>query len=466
MTTFFALVRRGGSANRSFVLVRKQSVLGVVGVAICAAGGATSAFAQNFSLDYFTPQTLASPVVPSGFDRGGNTAIENKPRPDYDPIGLQIGGFQVFPVATTYVGGSSNVLLSSSNPKPDALVGGELRFLALEDNGSTNVRIFVQDWENDYVSTPYRTQNQFNLDGVVGQRVTDGLKIDVEAGLFRYGDNNSIGTLNNLESILQLTTRNLLAARAQFISGQFSQIFGVDRNQFLLSPINYPDLGVVQTYYDDHTSLRYTSQSEYALSPSAYLFGELTYTTTTYTTSIPAVSGVSGVLPNYGSNSYRGEVGLNLDISNLLRGQVSIGYNQRNYDSATYSSDKGFVFAGRMEYFMNPLTQFTLNVLNEFDDGTLFSANPVKFLLVSLKGDRELRENMIASLSFRYIDVKPVGSAFTLISYGSAATFKWMLNRQWSVNVEVGGEKSINPQSIYSPPNTEFRAKIGFSWSI
>jgi len=431
----------------------------------------------SITLDFYRPQTLIAPNVPSGFDRGGNISIEQIGHPGYDQLAIQLGSFDLYPSLDTFVGASSNVLLSKANPKSDMLVGSALSIYAKADWGSSSFVLIGKDWENVWLHNAVRSQDQGNIDGSYQFDISDELTGAVEGAFNRYGDNNSIGTVNNLSAILEMTQRTFIAGRVQYQAGQFSEIISSDRTHFNLDPVYSEETGLEQSYFDDHTVYRVTSQTEFAFTPSVAAFAQFGGYKTIYNTILP-----SG-LPNYNSFSLRGVIGLSLDIPGLLRGQVSAGFGHRSYDSPLYTTPTELVIATKLEFFLDNFNNITLTLLKDFDDGTLYSSTPIKYTTVSILYERQAKTNLllgfqanefkqtVINLGSNPSETNSTGSynpPANFSNYGASVYATFLVNRHFSIRTEFGGERFINNNAFANVPdgqsNTEFRGVLTFTF--
>src|ERR1700740_3685110 len=76
-------------------------------VALLCSASSISAWAQE--------TLLIEPSLPDDFDRGRNTSVLQRERPDYDRIGVRAGSFDVFPQVTVGLGYSDNLYYTQEN---------------------------------------------------------------------------------------------------------------------------------------------------------------------------------------------------------------------------------------------------------------------------------------------------------------------------------------------------------------
>jgi hypothetical protein len=421
--------------------------------------------APSYAFDFYKPQTLIAPTIPAGYDRGGNVSIDEQPRPDYQPLPIQVGSFNLYPELDTYVGGSSNVLLSQSDPKPDLLVGSAISLFVFADWGNSSLMLSGKDWENVWVHNAVRSQDQGNIDASYQFDITDHLQAAVEGSFLRYGDNNAIGTLNTLGSVLGIVQQTISAGRIQYVTGHFSQILSIDRQHFEADPIYSEQTGLEQNYMNDHTFVRLSSQTEYALSANASIFLQLSGYTTTYATLLP------GNLPNYNSHSFRNLAGISLDLPGFLRGQVALGLGHRYYDSPLYHTPTGLVVASKLEFLLDSMNNFTFVALKDFDDGAIFAFSSIKYESYSFVYEHEFRKNITGGFRVSKYDASPLSETQSaeLSQFGGEIYGKYMLNHHFSVKWEIGGERtnyfSPTPPKADTAPNTEFRGLLTLSFN-
>ena len=85
-----------------------------------------AAFAPSAAWAQTAPQTgstLIDTAIPDNFDRNRNVSVLERPRPDYDQLGIRLGGFRLLPRAENTIGWTSNVYnLGATAERSDGFV--------------------------------------------------------------------------------------------------------------------------------------------------------------------------------------------------------------------------------------------------------------------------------------------------------------------------------------------------------
>ncbi len=66
---------------------------------------------------YNEPAAPAAEIAPPG--RGPSETVMSRPRPDFDPVGYELGGFRVFPEAVVTIGYDDNIYRTDRNQTGD-----------------------------------------------------------------------------------------------------------------------------------------------------------------------------------------------------------------------------------------------------------------------------------------------------------------------------------------------------------
>lgn len=349
----------------------------------------SAAYAQDDGL-------LIAPVLPPDYDRGRNISVTERPRPDYEALGIRRGGFLIYPQVELGLGVSDNIYLSEVS----GTSAGYARF-------APSVRV-ASDWSRHqlgltangdfrrYFGQPRRNEDNWRVAGLGRLDIGDAYSVTGEIQGGQAFETPFSGEVNSTVAALSSYTYSTFSARGQYSPGRTRFVLAVNRNRFDFSRIDLGNGTILDQSDRNRTIVSTAGQAQYALSPSASVYGQLSYARTDYDTAL-----APGV-PNRTSNGYRLLAGLSVDLPAFLRGTLGIGYTVRDYISPAYRDVQGLSVEGKLEYFLSELTTLTFRLQRTIEDSQLANTNAYFDNRVSLRADHELLRNLILNASAEY----------------------------------------------------------------
>lgn len=437
-----------GAAASGAVRSRRGRCLAVLGMtATLGLGAPSTAWAQNESI-------LIQPDIPMDYGRGRNVSVRERPRPDYDPLGIRAGGFIVLPSVQAGAGYSDNASQSSGGDgdgfayvSPQVKVNSDWSRHRLMVTANTRIlRYFDQSQLNQ---AAYDLGSSGRLD------LGSDFALSGEARIGKLYESPTDGEINSDVAVLSHYRRINGGVRAELSTGRFRYIANVDYNAFEFSDIDLPGGGVRRQFDRDRDVVRLNGRVEYALSPSFSLYGQLSYDKIDYDSLLQNGD------PNRDSDSARVLAGVSMDLQGLLRGVIGIGYAERSYKSPIYKDAQGLSLGARVEYFFSELTTFTMTANRSIRDANFSSSAAYYDNRFSFRADHELLRNMIISgyaeyAKIDYIDAPLKNDTYRLIGSGT-----YMASRTLALDFSAGFAKQSSNAAAVTGRFDEFRLQIG-----
>lgn len=343
---------------------------------------ATPVFAQAES-------TLLEPAIPAGFDRGRNTSVTDRARPDYDPVGIPVGGFNLFPRLDVGVGVTDNVFFNPAEKMTDGFTTIAPRVQLNSDWNRNTLQFRGGANLERYFNETRRNQNAWDLGALGRYELGSSMAVTAEAQLARLYETPFSGAISSDIAVLSNYLRNYLSLRGQYQAGQSRLTLAVDHTGFDFSGITLASGAKLSQEDRDRTIDRIVGQAEYAFSPAMALYGQLSYGQIDYSRNL-----LNGQ-PNRDSDAWRLIGGGTFDLTSLIRGQLGIGYVWRNFDSPIYRNVSGLSVEGRVEYFPTELATITLQVSRLIEDSSIGANSAFFNNQVSAQVDYEVLTNFI-----------------------------------------------------------------------
>jgi hypothetical protein len=337
------------------------------------------------------PENVVGPQQPFGFDRGRNESVANRVRPDFDPIGLRFGGIVVRPSLTAEAERDSNIFYQSANEQDDVVLYLRPRLLAETDwsrhrlyaeIGADDLKYQDKDSED---RTDVFARGEGRLDIVRGAYLTIGGR--QERLTERRGAPDSPDAA---------AKPGRFEVRAAYLSG----VHEINRMRVSLrldrENLNYKDVpllggGVVDQDQRDHSTTTATGRFEYALSPDTAIVLQAAANQREYELHPPR----SDFDRDSEGAAYL--IGFNTDLTNLIRGELIVGWLYQDYDDPALETAKGAALEANIDYFATPITTIGLRASRRVEETLTLLASSYVATDAELRIDHELRRNIVLS---------------------------------------------------------------------
>lgn len=399
----------------------KARKIQLVLLASASAAVAPQVHAQTYSIDNDT--LLVDTAIPNNFDRDRNVSVTERPRPDYDPVGIRTGSFLFSPQVQVGAGGTNNVFLSPQNERSDAYAYFAPSVEMASDFNRDEIRATASALLGRYFDNSRRNQNAYNMRVLGRKDIGDAYSVTGEAQYSRIYESPSTGAIDPTTAVLSDYKRSYLSLRGRYASGQFQAILAIDRTSFTFDGVELAD----GTFFDqrsrDQVMGRIAGEVQYALSPSMSIYGQASGSRIDYSTRL-------GAQENRDSEGFRVIGGINFDLAGLMRGKVGVGYIERNYKAGIYQDASGFSAEAQVEFFPTELTTVGIALSRTLRDTNISTAGSGFFdNAARLSIDHELLTNLLLGAVGEFRRQVYVGTDQRASFYRFAGTSTYYANR-------------------------------------
>jgi hypothetical protein len=384
------------------------------------------------------------------FSRDRNVSVRDRPKPEYDPIGIPLGGFRLYPELDLSAEYSDNVFGTQTNKQADTLyhVAGQLDLRSQWANHALDLAIASP-------STFYSKNNAANFTDATAHAYG---RLDV------YRDFNVHGTADygDLHEPIETDPSDFPLKKPiqyQFAHGNigFLKAFNRVRVSGEVDYANYDykdgrlfDNTPVFEQDRDHEDLMAGARVDYAMSPRTALFFSVAGNEHDYRLKPPAS------LVNRNSNGVVALTGVNFDITHAISGEVGVGYLKQSYDDPTVSDTSGLAVRANVKWFPDELITVSFGASREVDDAGAFGATSYIANNASFAIDYEWRRDTVFGLSANYSKDDYQGIDRTDDVWNASLRVDHLVNRgvalfaeaghyeQTSSGVEAGRDYEIN----------------------
>lgn len=333
-------------------------------------------------------------------DDSSSSDVFARLRPEYDPNGMHVGAFTLYPTATSGAGSNSNVFNSS--------VGVEDYFYSLQTGAKLQ-----SGWSRHEFTFEAQTKSVWYSNQVTENRtdwdVDAGLRLDLVRGSTlsvdgRYaldhearGMDHPGGLLPGEAAAPTEFTSNALNAEFEHSFNRMKLTFDAGWNRF-----DYVDTATISSPLmlnnddRDRTVLRYAGKTSFEVWSDTALFVRAAMATTDYT----QATDDSGI--NRDSDELILDGGLELAISHVLVGEIAAGVSQKSFTDASLPETSGANIDLKLKWYPSMLTNVTIKGGRSNEETTVAGSSG----FVSTKGavtiDHELLRNLILSGQVSY----------------------------------------------------------------
>lgn len=307
--------------------------------------GAGSALAQT--KDSHNSAPITQEQDPSADPDGRNDT--QRVNDSYQPRGVELGQFLLFPAIEMDTSWSSNVFATPHDAKSD-------RFLRVTPSARLRSRFtrhelnFYGELEK-FIFDRYTKDNRLN-----GTATADG-KLDIQKGWEATANVSYVdkaedrGSPDVAQGLHPAKTHTLSAqAGTRLQQGRMLYQAGVSVDQIDIANAMRANGQVIDNSGRDRTEYEATGRVGYEMFPNYYALVEGAVNSRDYDNRVP------GTTYKRSSDGYRVESGVGIDVTDLIRGDFLVGYMAQNYDNPGFSDPSGFSFRARFNWTPSRLT--------------------------------------------------------------------------------------------------------------
>lgn len=370
---------------------------------------------------------LAQSVTTSQFARDRNVTVRERNRPDYEALGIHAGGFLVFPRLGLDVVSDDNIFATQNNEVNDVIWRVRPELTVNSNWNRHALSVFARAQVNRYADHSSEDTTDYTV-GAKGR-----LDIGVQSSLTANATHQYL-----TEPRTATTAPGAAAKPVRFYLDQ-AVVTGVHEFNRLrvTGRLNYGEYdyrnvaatngGVLLQDFRDRTQWSETGRVDYAISPATAVYVTATANQRNYRLSPPTVSS------NKDSDGYEASVGVNFELSALMRGEIDVGYLSQSYDDPAFKDIDGMSLHAAVDWFPTELTTVNFTASRSVEEavvaGGYLSTN------VGARVDHELLRNVLlsANAGYSHDDYEGVDRTDKTKSAGLGVTY--LLNR----NVGVSG---------------------------
>lgn len=324
--------------------------------------------------------------------------VLNRDRADYDAVGLPAGGFIVFPSVGVAIGSDDNLFATDTLEVDDAF-------------GSFNLEIVAQsNWSrHELILDAYGQATKFDENSDENQTIWGlGLKGQIEArssiAINADGHFDRLSEARDSIDAIGLAAEPVLYDMA---TGSLSFSQRLNRLSFSLggryTAFDYDDLkssggGLIDQDFRDRDVSVAMVTAKYEFSPAyvAIIQGEVN--SRDYDLESSDAAFVPGVNSDRDSTGFKVEGGFEFGLTNLVDGNVMVGYLKQDYDDVSFMEVDGASFSVGLRWRLTGLTDLRMDAGRSAEDTTSSLVGGRMATTYGVAIDHELRRNVIVTI--------------------------------------------------------------------
>jgi hypothetical protein len=392
--------------------------------------------------------TLPPPVPPfAASDLAGGSArlergqaVVERPHAEYEPLGLHLGGFFLYPRAALDEVYNSNVFATKSGTRHDFITVVTPSFDLISNWSSHQLRLAAETSSGTYLGNPgenyldyaARIDGRYDISRVLAARGLLG---------YRHGheERDSVDATATALHPVEYDTYSARLALAQ--TGTrigFETAFGFRRDEY--ADVASSTGGILNEQTRNVDNYAPSLQLDYRLAPGYATYLRSVGNFNHYDNS----TGGDPTVPGRNSQGYRADVGARIELGELIDARVFIGYLEQLYDDPRLATVRGIDFGTRLAWNISEVTSLTLDIKREVQDSNSLSLSasgqtvnsPGYLHSTALLGiDEELRRDLLLRLELGYQNDNYKGIDRIDNRFDVATGLRWMIDR----NLYIGG---------------------------
>lgn len=357
-----------------------------------------------------------------------NVAVLDRPRPDYDAVGVRAGAFTLRPTLDVAVESSDNIFYTNTNKQSDVIVSLRPR-VDIDSNWSRHMLRATLDADTN-AHQDFDSEDRTNFGAAAETRIdiSPDFNVGALAGYRQFSEpRSSLDARSVAGEQVEVETQNV-GVYATYTLNRLRLGARAERVSLDAKNVRTPGGALIRQDQRDRDVSIVGLRADYALTPDTRVFGQVSINSREYDLRRPPA-----VAEDPNSNGREALVGISTDLTNLIRGEFSAGYFSQDYKSARVGTVEGFAARGRVQWFPTQLTTVTFNAergVEEIDIGTSNSAIASR---VGARIDHEVRRNIIVSGRISNGNYDYQGIALEEDRFDAGLEARYLLNRRAEV---------------------------------
>jgi len=431
-----------------------MKVLGGLGASTCAlVVGSAVATAQ---IPTPVPAYPGNALGPAAVGPEGTTVL-NRPRPDYDFLGIRAGSFLIFPsigLSGTY---DSNIFATPSGAQSDFYLTENPSVAVNSDWNRHALGLTASGQFKQYTSHASENVNNGAVDGRGRLDISNGEYVSVDTGYaLQHEDRSSPNAPQNAKNPVQYTVTGGYLA---YVRELRRLAFRVDSTLTSYAFNNQSDPTGALIVENDRDRIEYVlaPRVSYEYIPDYQAFLRVLGNVRRYNTKDNQTLQLFGNSARRNSQGYEVDAGSAIKITSLVTGEIYLGWLHQEYQSPLFSNVNGPAFGGNVLWNVTPLTSLKGSFSQSVAETTLAGVSSSYETNVLLTVEHELLRNLLLSGSVGFVRDTYQGATRVDSTVGVGAGVRYLMSRNVKLTFDLSysDRNSAGTQpALATPPAT------------
>ncbi|MEQ9314349.1 MAG: outer membrane beta-barrel protein, partial [Henriciella sp.] len=332
---------------------------------------ATSAYAQD-----------------SFFERNRYTAVTERAQPEYDPVPLRAGAFDVQPQLGIDAGYRDNIFATENNTESDVFVQATPALTAQSTWSRHSLRGRLEAASVAYAEND--TENYTDVRGNVEGRIDMGVGTEVTGSLLAESLNEprtAAARIANAEEPVQYD-RTGAGIGVSHEAGRLRL-----EGNYTYQQYDYDDVGLIgggtqDQDFRDYDEQQLSARASWAVERDWAVFVQAAHVDRSY-------DQVAVGAPNRDATGVIVRTGVDFELPNLIRGEIGVGYQSFDFDDQAIEDIDGLSIDANAEWFVTELTTISASAERTVIDSGIINSPGTVVTRVTAGVDHEIRRNII-----------------------------------------------------------------------
>jgi hypothetical protein len=391
------------------------------------------------------------------FDRDLSADVLTRPHPEYDPLGIRIDSFIVYPKLDLGLTLDDNIF--GLPDKTSDLVGVIKPSLSVvSDWGRNQLQASFSSEFDEYADHGNESSEQYV--GTVSGRIDVNHASQITflgSGALLTEPRTAPDSVAALNQPVQYTEGKLFAS--DYIAFNKLKIEGnLSFTSFDYDNVTLSNGQIYDEQSRNENSFSETIRADYAISPSLAAFVSATPNQNVFEQKSTPTQ------PGFDSSGVSVLAGMNFQITHLMTGEIGFGGYNQDYDDKRFSSVSGFDYNGLVKYYPTDLLTITVKAKHTVAPSGIPESPSTYVNEATIGADYELLRNLILSATGDFSSYQYPGLSRTDDRYSAGLQARYYLNRGASVNLHYN---YLDQESTGSGRGFNFTDnQIGFSLTL
>ncbi|MHA7898750.1 MAG: outer membrane beta-barrel protein [Henriciella sp.] len=367
------------------------------------------------------------------YDRDKYEAVKDRAQPDFDPEPVRLGAFVVASDLTVGVATTDNVFAASGNTgnpeESDTLLSAAVSADARTDWSVHEVGLRGRLGRTEFSDFSDESFTEVDVGASGRLDVSRAFNVSAEASIrdtVQPRSNYANGA--QLDSPIEFTRTTVrVAGNYQSERIRWTNALRLTQSDFDDGFFRNTNTVFVQDFRDND-DVNFTSRLSYAVSPNIAVFGQGTVTQTEYDSARTVIDPTTLVATQRvrDSDGYVVAGGVNFETTNLLRGDIAIGFFSEDKKDNAFEDVDGLSVDGNVEWFPSRLTTVTLTAGRRVTDNGLIESPSTLQTSFGANIDHEFSRQVIGSLFGSIVedDYQEIDRKDDYTRFGAGLTYK------------------------------------------